>query len=80
VVNKSKNKVTVRLVYNGSTITTSQKPRTSSNCATQFTVKSEGDNTVISFDSEYCYDQDDNYIEVRFKVGPKFAKEKIFFK
>ena len=80
VVNKSKNKVTVRLVYNGSTITTSQKPRTSSNCATQFTVKSEGNNTVISFDSEYCYDQDDNYIEVRFKVGPKFAKEKIFFK
>lgn len=80
VVNKSKNKVTVRLVYNGSTITTSQKPRTSSNCATQFTVKSEGDNNVISFDSEYCYDQDDNYIEVRFKVGPKFAKEKIFFK
>ncbi|MBO7073812.1 MAG: hypothetical protein J6W12_02745 [Bacteroidales bacterium] len=80
VVNKSKNKVTVRLVYNGNTIATSQKPRTSSNCATQFTVKSEGDNTVINFDSEYCYDQDDNYVEVRFKVGPKFAKEKIFFK
>lgn len=80
VVNKSKNKVTVRLVYNGNTIATSQKPRTSSNCATQFTVKSEGDNTIINFDSEYCYDQDDNYVEVRFKVGPKFAKEKIFFK
>lgn len=80
VVNKSKNKVTVRLVYNSNTIATSQKPRTSSNCATQFTVKSEGDNTVINFDSEYCYDQDDNYVEVRFKVGPKFAKEKIFFK
>ena len=80
VVNKSKNKVTVRLVYNGNTIATSQKPRTSSNCATQFIVKSEGDNTVINFDSEYCYDQDDNYVEVRFKVGPKFAKEKIFFK
>ena len=80
IVNKSNSKITVRLVYNGKTITTSQKPRTSSNCATQFNVKTEGSNTVIYFDSEYCYDQDDNYVEVRFKVGPKFAKEKIFFK
>ena len=80
IVNKSNSRITVRLVYNGKTITTSQKPRTSSNCATQFNVKTEGSNTVIYFDSEYCYDQDDNYVEVRFKVGPKFAKEKIFFK
>ena len=80
VVNKSSQKVTVKLVYNGKTITTSQKPRTSSNCATQFNVKNDGANIEIYFDSEYCYDQDDNYVEVRFKLGPKFAKEKIFFK
>ena len=80
VINKSNSKVTVRLVYNGKTVTTSQKPRSSSNCATQFNVKSEGSNIVVNFDSEYCYDQDDNYVEVRFKVGPKFVKEKIFFK
>lgn len=80
VVNKSSSKVTVRLVYNGKTIATSQKPRTSSNCATQFNVKTEGENMVVYFDSEYCYDQDDNYVEVRFKLGPKYVKERIFFK
>ena len=80
LVNKSSNKITVRLVYNGHTITTAEKPRMSSNCASQFSVKSEGGNTVINFNSEYCYDQDDNYVEVRFKVGPKFIKEKIYFK
>lgn len=80
VVSKSAEKVTVRLVYNGKTVTTSQKPRVASNCATQFNIKSEGDNTAIYFTSEYCYDQDDNYVEVRFKLGPKFAKERIFFK
>ena len=80
VVSKSTEKVTVRLVYNGKTVTTSQKPRVASNCATQFNIKSEGDNTAIYFTSEYCYDQDDNYVEVRFKLGPKFAKERIFFK
>lgn len=80
LVNKSNDKITVRLVYNGKTITTAQKPRMASNCATQFSVKSEGNNTVINFNSEYCYDQDDNYVEIRFKVGPKFVKEKIFFK
>lgn len=80
LVNKSNDKITVRLVYNGNTITTAQKPRMASNCATQFSVKSEGGNTVINFNSEYCYDQDDNYVEIRFKVGPKFVKEKIYFK
>lgn len=80
VVSKSAEKVTVKLVYNGKTVTTSQKPRVASNCATQFNIKSEGDNTAIYFTSEYCYDQDDNYVEVRFKLGPKFAKERIFFK
>ena len=80
VVNKSSNKITIRLVYNGKTITTSQKPRMSSNCADQFSMKNEGSNMVINFNSEYCYDQDDNYVEVRIKVGPKFVKEKIYFK
>ena len=80
VVNKSNKKITVRLVYNGKTVTTAQKPRATSNCADQFNVKSEGTNTVINFNSDYCYDQDDNFVEVRFKVGPKFVKEKIYFK
>lgn len=79
VVDNTAGKLTLRLVYNGKTITTSQKPRTSSNCATQITVKNVGDNLVLNYNSDYCYRQDDNYIEMRFRFGSKFVKEKVFF-
>lgn len=80
VVGKTNKKITVRLVYNGKTITTSQKPRTTSNCASQFSVRNEDDNIVIGFHSGDCYDQDDNYVEIRFRFGARFVKEKVFFK
>lgn len=80
IVDSSSARLTLKLVYNGNTITTSQKPRVSSNCATQFNVKNDGDNIVINYNSEYCYDQDDNYVEVRFRFGSKYVKEKAFFK
>lgn len=80
VVENNNNRIAIRLVYNGSVITSSQKPRTSSNCATQFAVKNVGDNIVINYNSEYCYSQDDNYVEIRFRFGSKYVKEKVFFK
>ena len=80
IVDNSKGKLTVRLVYNGKTITTSQKPRTSSNCAQQFVVKQDDDNIVITYNPEYCYDQDDNYVEIRYRFGSIYVKEKAFFK
>lgn len=80
VVENNNNRIAIRLVYNGSVITSSQKPRTSSNCATQFAVKNVGDNIVINYNSEYCYSQDDNYVEIRFRFGSKYVKEKVFFR
>ena len=80
IVSNVPGKLTIRLVYNGNVITTSQKPRVSSNCATQFTVKNEDDNMIINYNSDYCYAQDDNYVEIRFRFGSKFVKEKAYFK
>ena len=80
IVSNEPGRLTVRLVYNGNTITTTQKPRVSSNCAAQFSQKNDGDDIVISYNSDYCYEQDDNYIEVRFRFGSKFVKEKAYFK
>ena len=80
IVSNVPGKLTIRLVYNGNVITTSQKPRVSSNCATQFTVRSEDDNMIINYNSDYCYAQDDNYVEIRFRFGSKFVKEKAYFK
>lgn len=79
IVGNNPGKLTIQLVYNGNTITTSQKPRTKSNCASQFNVKPNGDKMVITYNSEYCYEQDDNYVEVSFRFGSKYVKEKAFF-
>ena len=80
IVSNVPEKLTIKLVYNGKTITTSQKPRVKSNCASQFNVKANGDNIVICYNSEYCYEQDDNFVEVSFRFGSKYVKEKAFFK
>lgn len=80
IVNNVKGQLTVRLVYNGKTVATSQKPRVSSNCAAQFNVKNDDNNVIINYNADYCYDQDDNYIEIRFRFGSKFVKEKAYFK
>ena len=80
IVDNTTGKLTIKLVYDGKTIATSQKPRVSSNCATQFNVNNVDDKLVINYNSEYCYSQDDNYIEVRFRFGSKYVKEKAYFK
>lgn len=80
IVENNPKKLVVRLVYNGNTITTSQMPRVTSNCADQFNTKNEGDKIVVNYSSEYCYGQDDNYIELRFKFGSKFVKKQAFIK
>lgn len=80
IVENETDRFVVRLMYNGKPILSAQKPRLSSNCATQFTVKDVDDTKVVTYMSNYCYSQDDNSIEVRFKFGSKYVKEKVFFK
>lgn len=80
IVENTPGKAVVKLVYDGKTVTTSQKPRVSSNCADQFDTKNKGDKIVVNYKSEYCYAQDDNYIEIRFKFGSKYVKKQVFFK
>ena len=80
IVENSPKKLVVRLVYNGNTVTTSQMPRVMSNCADKFNTKNEGDKIVVNYSSDYCYEQDDNYLELRFKFGSKYVKNKAFIK
>ena len=80
IVENNPGKAIVKLVYDGKTITTSQKPRVSSNCADQFDAKNLGDKIVVNYKSEYCYAQDDNFIEIRFRFGSKYVKKQVYFK
>ena len=80
IVDNSPGRVTLRLVYDGNTITSSQNPKVTSNCAEQFNVKNQGDLIIVNYNKDYCYAQDDNYVEIRYRFGSKYVKEKVFFK
>jgi len=77
VVENAPNRIVVRLVYDNRTITTSQKPKVSSECATDFDISFEDDMCVIGFDSRYCYPQDCPTINVGFKTGSKNQNKQI---
>ena len=80
IVSNTPGKLVVRLVCDGKSITTSQMPRLSSNCANQFSTRLSGNNIVIEYNSDYCYAQDDNFIDLRFKFGTKFVNKQVSFK
>lgn len=80
IVENTPGKLVLRLLYDGKVITTSQNPKISSNCAEQFGIKNMGEQIVVNYNKDYCYPQDDNYLEVRYRFGSKFVKEQVFFR
>ena len=80
VVENTPGRLTIRLMYAGKVIATSQKPKVMSNCAEQFSINNQGEQIVITYNKEYCYAQDDNYLDVRYRFGSKSVKEQVFFK
>ncbi|HIZ85851.1 MAG TPA: hypothetical protein IAC04_05120 [Candidatus Coprenecus stercoravium] len=76
-VQVSKGKAVVTLKLGGREISTSQRPVLKSNCATQLSSTIEGNAIVIKYNDEYCYEQDDNYIDIRLRAGNKYISERI---
>ncbi len=70
----------VSLSLAGRSISTSQRPQIKSNCASQVSSSYEGNTLVIKYNDEYCYEDDQNWIEVRFRAGNKYISGKIYFK
>ncbi len=77
---EKKGMVVVSLTLGGRSISTSQRPVLKSNCATRITSSYEGNALVIRYNDDNCYDEDENYIELRLKAGNKYISERIFFK
>lgn len=77
---EKKGVIVVNLSLAGREITTSQRPNLKSNCASKITHSYQGSSLVIKYDDFNCYEEDENYIEVKFRTGNKQLSEKIFFK
>lgn len=77
---EKKGMVVVNLSLTGRSISTSQRPQIKSNCASQISSSYEGNSLIIKYNDEYCYEDDHNSIEVRFRAGNKYISETIYFK
>lgn len=70
----------VRMVYKNRMITTSQKPRVTSSCATSFDVRYINGVCHVNFDSEYCYPQDEPTVKISFRAGNSTPNKEIRIK
>ena len=74
---EKKGTVVVSLSLAGRSISTSQRPQIKSNCASQISSSYEGNSLVIKYNDENCYEDDENWMEVRLRAVNKYITEKI---
>ena len=77
VLENNNGKLVVQLVYDGKVLKTKSLPHLKGNCARDFTKKHCGNKIEIGFNTFDCYEQDDNYVEIRFNFGKKRIIEKV---
>lgn len=72
-----KGTIVATLLLSGNVISTSQKPSIKSQCADNISYKIDGSSFVISFNSDNCYEDDENFIEIKLKAGNKYITNKV---
>ena len=72
--------IVIQLVHDEKVMNTKSLPQLKGDCARDFTKKHSGDKIVLTFNTFDCYEQDDNYVEVRFNFGKKRLVKKINIK
>ena len=68
VVENSPGHMAVRLVYDGRMITTSQKPKIKTDCASNLNIQYKDGICHLTFTTEYCYEQDEPTNKFTFKA------------
>ncbi len=80
-VQTQKGVVAAVLMLQDREISTRQRPNLKSNCATKITSTFEGNTILIKYDDFPCYEEDENYIEIRLNTGTsKTIYERIYIK
>lgn len=77
VVENKKDVLIIQLVNDDVVMKTSSLPKLRGECARDFSTKHVGNRVEITFNTFDCYEQDDNYVEVRFNIGKKRLVKKI---
>lgn len=80
VVENENSKLVIQLKHDEKVMKTKSLPQLRSECARDFTRKHNGNQIDITFNSFDCYEQDDNYVEIRFNFGKKRILKKVNIK
>ncbi len=75
--NDNKGSMVIQLMHGEKIMKTKSLPQLRSECVRDFNKKHMGNQIIITFNTFDCYEQDDNYIEVRFNLGKRKLSEKI---
>ena len=75
----SKGVIIASMTLNNSPITSQQKPVLRSNCASKIKYDVVGNVFTIKYDDSGCYDEDENYIDIRFRTGNKYLNQRAYF-
>ena len=77
VLQNESGKLVVQLKYDEKILKTKSLPQLKGNCARYFTKKHNGNKIEIGFNTFDCYEQDDNYVEIKFNFGKKRVVSKV---
>lgn len=69
----------VSLYLKGKKITTASLPRLASNCASQLKAVPRGEDILITYNSEDCLEDEENFVELTFRLPGKSLKHRFFF-
>lgn len=69
----------VSLFINGRKITTAAMPKLTSNCASQLKAVPREDDILITYSSEDCLEDEENFVELTFRMPGKALKHKFYF-
>lgn len=69
----------VSLFIKGKKITTAAMPKLTSNCASQLKAVPRGEDILITYSSEDCLEDEENFVELTFRMPGKSLKHKFYF-
>ena len=77
VLENKSGKLVIQLKHDEKILKTKSLPQLKGNCARDFTKKHNGNLIEIGFNTFDCYEQDDNYVEIKFNFGKKRIVNKV---
>ena len=73
-------KYEIQMLLNGKPVKVATVPKVTSNCASQIRVNPSGNKFVITYDAIDCLGDEENFIDVQFRINGKRVESKYHFK